>query len=323
MIIDAHAHIWVDGFRPRWNEEGMLDRLARQQGKTGAELGREALARQWSTEGDDLLQEMDGAGIDAAVTLRVDYGAVLPGAENDAPIPLDEQHRRHAAWVAQHPGRLLFGLGVDPRRRNAPDFVRWAVRELGARVLKLYPPAGFYPNDPTVYPLYETALALGIPVNFHTGPVGVRPMRSKYAHPLHLEDVAIDFPDLKILATHCGGPWWRDLLAIAANQPNISVDTALWQSELHTPLAFYGKLRQVMDVLGASRVLFASDWHAPRPEVSLSQFVRAFQETPAEVRATGIDFTEAERRAVLGENAMRFFGLSAVDLEPMTATARG
>jgi predicted TIM-barrel fold metal-dependent hydrolase len=311
MIIDAHAHLWVKGYRPHWNEEGMLRRRARVLGKTIEELGPDATARMWSANGDDLIEEMDDAGIDLAVTLRVDYGVVLPGADNDSPVPLAEQHRRHAEWVADHPGRLLLGAGVDPRRPNACDFVRWAVQDLGARILKLYPPAGFYPNDRNVYPLYNVAVELGIPVVYHTGPVAIGPMRSKYAHPLYLEDVAIDFPDLRILAGHCGGPWWRDLLAIARNQPNIYVDTAEWQEDLQQPLAFYGKLREVLNTLGAERVLFASDWHAPRPQFSLTSYVRAFREIPADVRAAGMTFTEVEQAAVLGENALRFFDLSA------------
>jgi uncharacterized protein len=321
MIIDAHAHIWVEGFRPRWNEEGMLRGLARRRGKTLTELGEAPAAQLWSADGDDLVQEMDQAGIDLAVTLRVDYGVVLPGAEHDSPVPLEEQHRRHAEWVAKHPGRLLLGVGVDPRRPDAVAFVRRAVRDFRARAIKIYPPAGFYLNDAVTYPLCATAVELGIPVVYHTGPVAVGPMRSKYAHPLHLEDVAIDFPDLKILAGHCGGPWWRDLLAIARHQPNIYVDTAEWQVGLQHPQSFYAKLREVMDSLGAERVLFASDWHAPRPEISLARYVDALQHIPDSVRAAGIDFTDAERKAVLGENAVRFFGLSAADFTPSVRDA--
>ena len=197
MIIDAHAHIWDKGWRPRWTEVGLERAIAHHMGVSKDEAER-MMTDSWDPNGDKLVAEMDRNGVDITVILRIDYGMVLPGAENDCQVPIEEQCRRTAQAVQRHASRLVWGVGVDPRRPNFLGLMDLCLGSLGAKRVKLYPPGGFYPNDRIVYPVYEKALQYGVPVDFHTMPTLAPPMRSKYSHPLHLEDVAIDFPDLKL-----------------------------------------------------------------------------------------------------------------------------
>ncbi len=90
-------------------------------------------------------------------------------------------------------------------------------------------------------------------------------MRSKYSHPIYLEDVAIDFPELKIVATHAGGfYWWNDMLAIAEGKENIYLDVAGWQPELRrNPIECYRRIREMMNRVGSGRMMWASDWSGP------------------------------------------------------------
>ena len=107
--------------------------------------------------------------------------------------PIEEVNRLTGEMVRRHPGRLYFNCGVDPRRKNALAIVEKAAKEWGAVGLKLHPATGWYPNDREVYPIYRKCVELGLYVDFHTGPM-YPPMKSKYSHPIHLDEVAAIFP---------------------------------------------------------------------------------------------------------------------------------
>jgi len=310
MIIDPHAHLWAGHYRPAWNQEAVLRAMANYRG-ISLEEAKEVDAGILDPSGDKIVAEMDAGGVDITVVVTIDYGMVLPGAENDSKVPLEEQFAQTAKATKQHPDRLIWGAGIDPRRANAAALVEKAVKEHGAKVIKLYPPNGFYPNDTIVYPMYKKAVELGVPVQFHVAPVPALPyLRSKYSHPIHIEDVAVDFPELKIEAVHSGGPWWHDMLAIAEGRPNIFLDVGNWQSEMRRyPLDCYRRVREMMDRVGPKRLMWASDWIGPAllPQAS---WLKAFQEMPDSVKEAGVDFTAEEMKAFLGETAAEFLGLS-------------
>lgn len=83
----------------------------------------------------------------------------------------------------------------------------------------------FYPNDPTLYPLYARAQELGLPITFHTGTSRFPGTRLKYADPVLLDDVAVDFPDLAILLAHAGrGPWYGEAAMMAGLHENVYLE---------------------------------------------------------------------------------------------------
>ncbi|MBI4497286.1 MAG: amidohydrolase [Chloroflexi bacterium] len=314
MIIDAHVHIWGEGWRTPWNEVASLHTLARTRG-ISPEEARQFVHETWDPDAKALLAVMDRAGVEKAVIFRVDYEFVVPG--QGSAVPLEEQAQRTAATVQRHPDRLIWGAGVDPRRPNAVQYLERAITEWGARAVKLYPPAGFYPNDRMCYPIYEKLVERNIPVMFHIGPVGAMPMRSKFAHPLHLDDVAIDFPELRIHAGHGGvgaarasGGWWHEMLAVAELRRNIVIDIASWQLALEKrPVDFFRRLRDSIDVLGPDRILFGTDWTGPSA-APMGPYLTRLQQPPAEVQDAGIAPTEAEMALLLGRNAAAFYDFS-------------
>ncbi len=313
MIIDSHLHIWANGWRPAWNQNHILRNVARSRG-ISLEKARTFEEKTWDPQGTGLLEEMDLIGLDKGIVFRVDYGVVVPGEHTE--VPIEEQNRLTSEIARRHPDRLVWCAGIDPRRPNAAGFVKKAITEWGAKGLKLYCAGGFYPNDRLVYPIYEILQQHQVPVMYHVGPVGTVPMLSKYAHPLHLEDVSSDFPDLIIHAGHGGVGharqsfgWYQDMLAIAELHRNIVIDTALWQGMAQRdPLKFYGYLRNAVDVLGPDRVMYATDWTNPAAP-SNGWYLKMFQEVPGEVKSKGINFSDDEKRAILGENAARIYGL--------------
>ena len=313
MIVDAHVHVWAEGWRPQWNQDHALANAARARG-ISLDEAHEFVRRTWDPDASGLIAEMDLIGLDRSLVFRVDYGAVVPG--QDSAVPIEEQNRLTSEIAAAHPDRITWGASIDPRRPNSARFVRQAVSEWGARGLKLYCAGGYYPNDRIVYPIYEILEDVGVPVMFHVGPVATPPMLSKYAHPLHLEEVSIDFPGLTIHAGHGGAGhsrgsfgWYQDMLAIAEVHRNIVIDTALWQGMARRdPGRFYGYLRNAVDVLGPERVMYATDWTNPMTP-SNGWYLDMYRNVPEEHESAGLGLSEEEKRLVLGGNAARLYGL--------------
>lgn len=140
------------------------------------------------------------------------------------------------SFVAGHPRRLFATAGVDPLERM--DGVRrldWAVRELGFVGAHSYPTWSDVPADDRLYyPYYAKCEELGVP--FQVECMNGKGMRS-HGHPRHLERVACDFPELRLVAIHTGYPWERELVATAEYRRNffIGCDTlppALWSQDL-------------------------------------------------------------------------------------------
>jgi len=166
------------------------------------------------------------------------------------------------------------------------------VGELGFRGVKLYPPyQHFYPNDSRLYPLYARAQALGLPVMFHTGSSVFKGVRLKYADPLLLDDVAADFPDLKIIMAHSGrGAWYNQAFLLARLHPNVYMEVSGLPP--HKLLDYFPDLERLAD-----KVIFGSDW----PEV------RDIRRNIEAIRA--LPLRDDTKDKILGVNAARILGL--------------
>lgn len=145
---------------------------------------------------------------------------------------------------------------VNPNLFARPaDQLKRLVEEDGFRGLKLYPTyQQYFLNDSRIYPIYGMAQNLGIPVLIHTGSSVFPGSRLKYGDPLHLDDVAVDFPDLKLVMAHSGRGFWYD--------------RAFFLSKLHKNVYMEisglppAKLPEYFPDLGrnADKVIFGSDW---------------------------------------------------------------
>ena len=146
--------------------------------------------------------------------------------------------------------------------------VEEAVVKKGLKGLLLTPPYGhYYANDKRVYPFYEKAVALDIPIYFHHshqfGPSRYCPM--KYARPWLLDDLTIDFPDLRFNVEHMGYPWTEELLAIMTRSPNVYTDIAMFIDPLEQGargrrLLFARNLGMAREYGVLDRVFYGSDY---------------------------------------------------------------
>jgi uncharacterized protein len=156
-----------------------------------------------------LLADMDRAGV---------VVGVLGGAPN-----------RTVARIAQaHPDRFIGLAAVNPLdgMRGVREFES-LVRDRGIgglRVVSLY--NSIPASDRRYYPLYAKCVELGVPVRIYTSMNYANDRPYDLGHPRHLDDVAVDFPELRIVAGLAGWPWVADMVALLRRHPNLYCDTA-------------------------------------------------------------------------------------------------
>jgi predicted TIM-barrel fold metal-dependent hydrolase len=181
-----------------------------------------------------------------------------------------------AAECAEHADVLIPFASVDPwKGRAAVRQARELARAHGVRGFKFHPSLqGFFPNDRMVYPLYEELEQLGLPVLIHTGQTGIGAgmpggagIRLKYSNPLHVDDVAADFPAMPIILAHPSFPWQDEALSVATHKPQVYIDLSGW-----SPKYFPPQLVRYANSLLKEKVLFGSDFPAITPDRWLADF---------------------------------------------------
>lgn len=195
---------------------------------------------------------------------------------------------------------LIPFASIDPwKGKMGVREVRRLVRDFGVRGFKFHPTfQGFYPNDRMAYAMYEAIEDEGAIALFHTGQTGVGSgmrggmgMRLKYSNPMHLDDVAVDFPDLRIIAAHPSFPWQEEALSVAMHKPNVYIDLSGW-----SPKYFPEILVKYANSLLKKKMLFGSDWPAITPDRWLADFEKSA-------------FRDEVRPLILKDNAKRLLGL--------------
>ncbi len=231
----------------------------------------------------------------AAVTFSLD----LFGVTGTDPSPGNEEVAERAAHNADV---IIPFASVDPARGKAGVMqARRLIDEFGVRGFKFHPSAqAFYPNDRSVYPLYEVIAEARLPALFHTGQTGVGAgtrggggVRLKYANPLFIDDVAVDFPDLPIIMAHPSFPWQEEAISIALHKPEVYIDLSGWSPKYFPPL-----LIQYANTLLKHKVLFGTDFPMITPERWL-----------ADLETIGI--RDEVKPGILKDNAVAILGLAA------------
>jgi len=191
-------------------------------------------------------------------------------------------------------GRDLFVpfCTVNPAVVSEPGREFQRLTEMGARGLKLYPSYNhFYPNERRMYPLYDMAQEKGLPVLLHTGSSVFRGSKIKYADPLHLDDVASDFPDLVLIMAHGGrGLWYDQAFFLSRLHPHLYLEiSGLPPQNL---LKYFPELERNID-----KIVYGSDWPGIR---SISTNIEAIRKLP---------LREESIAQILYGNAARVLGL--------------
>ncbi|MBW2623677.1 MAG: amidohydrolase family protein [Deltaproteobacteria bacterium] len=307
MIIDVHYHLMRVV-----TEEGVAAtarhaiRAAQQMGKRiePEAVIQKALETWGDPDGDRMIEAMDESGVDLTLICNVD--------NSDYPIltadRMQKGNKALADVAKRHEGRVMALAGVDPRRPEAPDMMKQCLEEFGMRGLKYHPDNGYDPSSPESYKVLSVLEKNNGILLTHTGPLDP-PARPKFADPRLLSDLGVDFPGLKIIAAHMGAVDWRSWAALAAFQPNLHGDMAMWDAlALGNYKLFCRELRDILDLAGPTKVLFGTDnpiFNTVNPTKNYIQLIKDLPEKAPE----GIDFTEEEVNNILGGNAAALLGL--------------
>ena len=299
MIIDSHCHIWEEKLMSP-ALENIIGALIERFKSADPERMKNATI-------DRLLEEMDEAGIDKTVLLALDVGIAFP-----SDLSVRDYNDYVADIVRRHPDRIIGFAGVDPRRGKEAVVELQRCFDMGLRGLKLWTLTGFYPDDESYYALYEKAAELGIPMLVHTGS-GPPGTYMKYNRPVYVDKVAVDFPEIKIIMAHIGMPWVDEAVAIVIKNSNVLVDISAWEPVMKSaPFVLCQALTQIKLGTGSLRqVLFGTDWPLFTPVFSLKEWVEAIKglEMPPPLQMMGLpDFTEEDKRLILGQNAVEALG---------------
>jgi len=273
MIIDTHAQIFTKEVIERFSK-GEIDGLDTMGYSFFFAKGRP----------NDTIADMDEAGVDMSVVVAVDAETVT-----GFKIPNDLV----AEAVSKHPDRLIGFAGVDPHKGAlAVKEVERAVKDLDLKGLKFIPHLiEMEPSDKRMYPIYEATQELDVPILFHTGTHFHIGRKIKYCMPYFLDEVAVDFPSLKIVLAHFGFPWFAEAIAVAQRNPNVYFNIAGW-----APRYIPEMVVTYMDGPLSRKALFGSD----HPLLSRSRILEELKT---------LNLKETTLKRLLEENPKALLGL--------------
>lgn len=190
---------------------------------------------------------------------------------------------------------------IDPHKGKMG--VREAIRliqDYKVAGFKFHPTTqGFFPNDELAYPLYEVIAEAGLPAIFHSGHSGIGTglpggggLKLKYSNPIHLDDVAADFPNMKIIIAHPSWPWQDEALSVCLHKHNVYIDLSGW-----SPKYFPKQLVQYANTQLKDRILFGSDFPLITPERWMKDFETA-------------GFRPEVHQLILKDNAAKLLGFA-------------
>ncbi len=237
--------------------------------------------------------QMDVAGIDRAVLLPIDCRR----ARKDA-VSSNEQ----VAELCGRSKRFIGFASVDPLRKGAAWELENAVKKLGLKGLKLDSALqDFQPHDRKVFPVYEAAAALGVPLLIHTGMSWAPETPLERGHPMLLEQPIRRYPQLPFVLAHFGWPWVWEATALALKYPNVYLDTSCLYYD--SPKEFYQFVfsKQIPTTLIErslrNKIVFGSNY----PRVEIKNMVYALK---------NLGLTGECLKKILRDNAERLLGLS-------------
>lgn len=207
----------------------------------------------------------------------------------------------------------LYAIGVADPRRVDRDHLERVERQLqSGRIKGLKAYLGYLHHDPAspgYAPYYRLAARYRIPVVFHAGDTYAATAKLKYAHPLPIDEVAVDYPDTNFVIAHCGCPWFADTAEVVYKNANVWADLSgifVGDEAAFAALAERGRLRRTVERLREAleyaerpdRFLYGTDWPLA-PMAAYRAFLAPLLDDP-------------EWRAIRADNARALFRLDTV-----------
>jgi predicted TIM-barrel fold metal-dependent hydrolase len=208
-----------------------------------------------------------------------------------------------AAFVAAAPNRRIGFLSVHPEVPGWEDEVERACA-LGLKGVKLGPNYQIFdPLGDAALRLYRLAESRGLPVLFHQGASPVREAPLRYAHPLLMDEIAIRFPELRVVMAHMGHPWWRETIVTIRKHPHVYADVS---GLFYRPWSLYEGMRLVTEWNVFEKLLFGSDFPIATP----GETAAGLRDVNAPIAGTGLPPVPLERiEEMLARDPLPLLGL--------------
>ncbi len=241
------------------------------------------VAKHYFKQGEDFFRNYS---VDETVELMDRLGVEKAILTTDAEHPSEHV----LSFPKARPDRFFLGAQLDPRRlMKATRALEAFVKDQPVVLARITP---FYldlpPNDRVYYPIYAKCIELDLPITINTGIPGP-PAPGECQHPIHLDRVCLDFPELKLCMAHGADPWWGVAARLMIKYRHLHLMTSAY-SPRHFPPEFV----HFMNTRGKHKVIFASD----HPALPMGRCVE---------EAQALDLREGVLEKFLYENANRFF----------------
>lgn len=212
-------------------------------------------------DADTLHAEM--AGVEKAIVFALRYGDSV-GIESDDDTT--------AAAVAKYPEKFVGFAYADPRRADCMELLRRAHQDLGLKGVKFGPIYnGVALSDPRLEPVYEYCQRNNLPLTMHMGTTFARNAPIDMGRALHVEPVALRYPDLVMVLAHMGHPWCDEAIVVARKQPNVFLDVS---ALFYRPWQYYNALVSAQEYKITDKLFFGTDFPFARVDESVEGLIR-------------------------------------------------
>lgn len=300
-IIDAHCHVASTKFIPREFLQGVAGAMHRRLISYGQKITKdqifEMLVKQNQDHlADELVAEMDAAQISQTILLVPDFSQAMT-----CEMPIQEMAQHHDQIRCRHPGRFRIFMGTDPRKgRSAVTDFEICIDRYAIDGLKLYPPCGYSPSDPALFPYYEICAHAGLPVLLHTGPTA-QSLDFTYSHPSQIETASRTFPNVNFILAHGGVNYVKPTVDLCRYRENVYMDIGGFTGAIHHQ-GWQAHLRELFSYGVNHKIIFGTDWPVFRMSGGLAKVVRLLRDNVIN------KLNSRERQLILAGTITRLLG---------------
>ncbi len=248
MIVDCHTHVmwYPDHIGEQFAEEALASKLVKLKRSGGLAYAANLSRHSYDSKPEDHWKA--SATADKVVVFGLQAKACGVWVPNEL----------IAGYQAQHPEKVVGWASVDPNEPDCVEQLEHCVQSLKLCGLKLGPVyQHFDPQDRRHWPLFRKCQEFGIPIMWHQGATFPSRARLNWGLPLQLEDIAMDFPDLRMIIAHLGHPWETDTIVLIRKCPNVYTDN----SAVHyRPWRYWQAMVTAMEYGVEHKILLGSDF---------------------------------------------------------------
>lgn len=302
-VIDIHFHIYdFDRIRKDYDKNSKIRENNDWLDKGRMRIGEDKMIKDLREE--DMIKLIDDWGIEKAI--------LHPLSTKDIYGFDKMSNERVFHFVDRYPDKFLTCVELNPKEKTSLDRLEEYVKSHEVKSVNMNPNffGGFFYNDKEIYPYYEKIQELGLPIMMHTGPA-LPCGRVKHNNPLAVDDVAYDFPNLKIVIEHMGYPWTDVAYSIAMKNKNVHIGLSgiLNYIAKSNPIYMKIELQKMLNTIGPEKILFGTDTPSVGGGKIAIDFIKNYKNTLLDSITKAKKVGEKEKNMILRENAKRLFNI--------------